>query len=654
MGEPEWTAAVFVADPFGGAGKRMYRTGDLARWNADGELECLGRQDNQVKINGFRVELGEVETALRKLPGVRQALVLPRPAASGGKQLVAYVVGADPDGTAIRAELARTLPAHLVPAAVLALPELPVAPNGKVDLNALPSPAVATGAAEAETPEEQSLVAAFAAALGVPAGVDDDFLALGGDSLAAVRLVVLARRAGLALDTRQVFELGTPRKLAATAAGAAAPAIPVRPLVALHHHQLNRLRAVHPGLTEILPVTPVQQGFLFHRLQETDSYTEQLRLELSGPVDAAALRAAAASALRRHAPLRAAFEVAGLPEPLQVIVDDLEPPWRETDLRALAPAEARARADVLAEKSQATPFDVRTPPLLRLHLVHLPGGTAHLLLDYHHLLLDGWSVTLLVRELLTPAAGTPAPPLRDWFRVLRAKDRDAASAVWKSTLDGLTPTLLATPAPGSSPSEHHVVELPAPVTARLVELAKTDRLTMNTIVVALWGAVLAAETGGRPAVFGTTVSGRMAEVPDVEHLVAMLVNTVPVVVQVVPGEPARAFLRRVRAERLALAPHEHLGLGAIRRLASWDTEFDTLLVFENPDLLLDDPRIVDVRHSDDTHYALSLLVTPGETLRIAFTHRPHLIPGTRVRRLADALVAQLTTLAGGEEKPVGA
>ncbi|ADJ47969.1 amino acid adenylation and condensation domain-containing protein [Amycolatopsis mediterranei S699] len=652
LGRPGLTAERYLPDPFGAPGQRMYRTGDLARWNADGELECLGRQDNQVKINGFRVELGEIATRLRTLPGVRQALVLPRPAASGGKQLVAYVVGADLDVVAIRGELARTLPAHMVPAAVLALPELPVAPNGKVDLKALPSPAFATGRAEAETPEQQTLVDAFAAALGVPAGVDDDFLALGGDSLGAVRLVVLARRAGLALDTRQVFELGTPRKLAAAAAGAAAPAIPVRPLVALHHHQLNRLRAVHPDLTEILPVTPVQQGFLFHRLQETDSYTEQLRLELTGPVDARALRTAATSVLRRHAPLRAAFEVAGLPEPLQIIVGELEAPWRETDLSALDPAEARARADVLAARSQATPFDVRTPPLLRLHLVHLPGGAAHLLLDYHHLLLDGWSVTLLVRELLTPQE-TPAPPLRDWFRVLRARDREAAAAAWQSTLDGITPTVLAAPSTGSSESAHHVFDLPAPVTGRLVELARTDRLTLNTIVVALWGVVLAAETGGRPAVFGTTVSGRMADVPEVENLVAMLVNTVPVVVKVAPGEPARAFLRRVRAEQLALAPHEHLGLGTIRRLASWDAEFDTLLVFENPDLLLDDPRIADVRHSDDTHYALSLLVTPGETLRIAFTYRPHLIPETRVRRLADALTAHLTAVAEDGEKPVG-
>ncbi|MFF1606697.1 amino acid adenylation domain-containing protein [Amycolatopsis sp. NPDC058278] len=655
LGRPGLTAERYLPDPFGAPGQRMYRTGDLARWNADGELECLGRKDNQVKINGFRVELGEIATRLRTLPGVRQALALPRPAASGGKQLVAYVVGTDLDGVAIRAELARTLPAHMVPAAVLALPELPVAPNGKVDLKALPSPAFATGAAEPETPEQQALVDAFAAALGVPAGVDDDFLALGGDSLGAVRLVVLARRAGLALDTRQVFELGTPRRLAAAAAGAGAPAIPVRPLVALHHHQLNRLRARHPGLTEILPVTPVQQGFLFHRLQETDSYTEQLRLELTAPVDARALRAAAASALRRHAPLRAAFEVAGLPEPVQITVGELETPWRETDLSALDPAEARARADVLAAHSKAAPFDVGTPPLLRLHLVHLPGGAAHLLLDYHHLLLDGWSVTLLVRELLAPeAAGAPAPPLRDWFRVLRTRDREAAAAAWRSALDGITePAMLTEPVAGSSASAHHVVDLPAPVTARLVELARTDRLTLNTIMVALWGVVLAAESGRRPAVFGTTVSGRLAEVPEVENLVAMLVNTVPVVVDVDPGEPVRALLRRVRAEQLALAPHQHLGLGTIRRLASWDAEFDTLLVFENPDLLLDDPKIADVRHSDDTHYALSLLVTPGETLRIAFTYRPHLIPESRVRRLADTLTAHLTAVAGGEEKPVG-
>ncbi|WNV85485.1 amino acid adenylation domain-containing protein [Umezawaea sp. Da 62-37] len=653
---PGLTAERYLPDPFGEPGQRMYRTGDLARWNADGELECLGRRDNQVKINGFRVELGEVEARLRERPGVRQALALPRHAANGGKQLVAYVVGSDVDVVRIRAELARVLPAHMVPAAVLALPALPIAPNGKVDLRALPSPEFATGGAEAETPDQQSLVDAFTEVLGVPAGVDDDFLALGGDSLGAVRLVVLARRAGLAVGTREVFELGTPRRLAAAATGTTAPTIPVRPLVALHHHQLNRLRAAHPNLVEILPVTPVQQGFLFHRLQDTDGYTEQLRLALAGPVDAPALRAAVVAAFRRHAPLRTAFLVDGLPEPLQVVVAEVEPPWRETDLTALDPAAAEARADVLAARGKATPFDVRTPPLLRLHLVHLPGGTAHLVLDYHHLLLDGWSVTLLVRELLAAeVVATPVPALRDWMRVLRAQNRDAAASAWRAALDGITePTALATAAEGTSDSVHHVVDLPAEVTARLVEAARAHRLTLNTIMLALWGVVLAAETGRSRVVFGTTVSGRTDEVPGVEDLVAMLVNTVPVVVAVDPDEPVRAFLRRVRTEQLALARHQHLGLGAIRRLASWESEFDTLLVFENPDLLLDDPRITGVRHSDDTHYAVSLLITPGETLRMAFTYRPHLVPESRVRRLADSLSAGLAAVAGDVEGPVRA
>lgn len=665
LGRPGLTASRYLPDPFGAPGSRMYHTGDLARRNVAGELECLGRSDNQVKINGFRVELAEIEALLRQRDGVRQAVVLPRTAPGGDKQLVGYVVGADPDTARIRVELAGLLPGYMVPAAVLALPELPIAANGKVDLRALPAPEFGTtGSATgrpADTPEQQTLLEAFAEVLGVPAGADDDFVGLGGDSLGAVRLVTLAGRGGLSIGVREVFELGSPRRLAAVAAVSAAKPIPVRPLVALHHHQLNRLRAAHPNVTEVLPVTPVQQGFLFHWLRAADSYTEQLRLVLTGEVDASALRAALAAALRRHAPLRAAFLVQGVPEPLQVIVAEVESSLPETDLSALDRASAAARAEEIAARSKAIPFDLHRPPLLRMQLIRLPGGTTQLVLDYHHLLLDGWSVTLLVRELLGPGTPVANPPrLRDWLRVLLARDRDAAAAAWREALHGTAPTVLtgaaSEPAPGQPPeadSARYVTELPAEVTARLVEVAQAQRLTMHTVLLACWGVLLAEETGADHAVFGSTTSGRMPEVAGVDNLVAMLVNTVPVAVTVQPGEPRVALLRRVRAAQLAIAPHQHLGLGVIRRLLSWDTEFDTLLAFENQELQLDDPRIIESRHSDDTHYAVSVLVTPGPTLRIAVTYRPRLIGADRVARLAEGLTAQLTAVAEDPRRPIG-
>ncbi|MEV7597960.1 amino acid adenylation domain-containing protein [Kitasatospora sp. NPDC089797] len=240
LGRPGLTAERFTADPYGPPGTRMYRTGDLVRWRADGTLDHLGRADHQVKLRGFRIELGEIEAALARHPVVVQSAVRVRPTPAGVPQLVGYVVPlpgvAAVDGPVLRAFLGESLPAHMVPAALVTLPALPLTANGKLDVGALPEPGtVLPGAPERGsrppgTPAEEVLAAVFGELLGLEGvGADGDFFALGGDSLRSVQVVVRAAKAGLTLSLADVFTHKTVAALAAVARPAVAPPGPVRP-----------------------------------------------------------------------------------------------------------------------------------------------------------------------------------------------------------------------------------------------------------------------------------------------------------------------------------------------------------------------------------------------------------------------------------------
>ncbi len=232
---PGLTAARFVADPFGAPGERMYRTGDLVRWSADGQLVYLGRVDQQVKVRGFRIELGEVEEALRGCAGVAEAAATVSEA-DGHRRLAGYVVpapGATVEPEAVRRALGRTLPDYMVPSAVVVLPALPLNPNGKLDRGRLPDPAPAERAARHVAPRtvtERALAAIWAGVLHVDrVGADDNFFALGGDSILSIQVVAQARQAGLTISSRDLYQHQTLSPLARRADEARQPARPSRP-----------------------------------------------------------------------------------------------------------------------------------------------------------------------------------------------------------------------------------------------------------------------------------------------------------------------------------------------------------------------------------------------------------------------------------------
>ncbi|MEU0370274.1 amino acid adenylation domain-containing protein [Streptomyces sp. NPDC006283] len=665
LGRPGLTSERFVADPYAAEpGARMYRTGDRVRWTEDGNLEFLGRADGQIKIRGHRIEPGEIESAFMACPGIAQAAVLVREDHRSAKRLVAYVVpetGTDTDASVAgaRARIAEALPDYMVPSAVVRLDgPLPLTPNGKLDSRALPEPQwTATAGGDAPTtPDETALAALFAEVLGLPSvGVHDSFFELGGDSIVAMQLVNRAREAGLAITPRDVFRQRTVAALARSAGRTGVDEAPAARTAA---------REVHLD-EDALPVSPLQEGFFFHAAfdQEAgDLYVVQELLDLTGTVDPDRLRRALQLLLDRHPLLRASFRQLPGGEVVQRIPDRTDLPWREADT-------ARTTLEDLLRQDRAEGFDLARPPLMRATLIR-DGQRHRLLLTLHHIIADGWSVSVLLRELTAAYQGEtlPEPPApQPYLSWLAGRDRDAARDAWRQALAGLEgPTRLPAPSTGDgrvapvARPEHVDVRLPESLTADLTACARSHGVTLSTVVHGAWAVLLGGLTGSQDVVFGTTVSGRTTEVEGLDSAVGLFINTVPARVTLQPGESLAELLRRVQDEHAALLDHQHLGLAEIQRIAGGGELFDTLVVFENfpsGDLSgghdQEALRVTGAEVFDAVHYPLALIVEPGGAhLSLRFKYDAARLEALSVAVTAHRFEALLRTLVSDPTRPV--
>jgi amino acid adenylation domain-containing protein/non-ribosomal peptide synthase protein (TIGR01720 family) len=681
--DPDQTRARFLTHPRSGA--RLYDTGDLGRWRPDGTIEFLGREDQQVKLRGFRIELGEIEAALLAHPGVHAAVVLLHRHADAPR-LVAYVVpGEQPTGErgaidveALRRTVAETLPGYMIPSAFTVLDALPLTPNGKLDRRALPTPR-STGAADhlAPTrPEETLLCDLVAGLLRVErVGLADNFFHLGGDSIGAIRLVGLARDRGLGLTPQDVFlhpVLGDLARVAgrAPAAGRAAADDGRGPLVALEPAEIERLGARHPDLEAVWPLTPLQEGLLFHAQYARDGedpYLVQLVLELDGVLAADRLRRALDALLARHASLRVGFESTGRGQPLQLVHRHCRLPWQAHDLAGVPAGEREAQAAAVEAEDRRTRFAIAQAPLVRATLLRLGPERHRLLLTQHHLLGDGWSGPILIRDLLAlyrDPAGVlpPPPPFADYLAWLQRQDRDAARAAWRDYLAGVDlPTRVAPPVAADAPSRQaqHDATLSRATSARIEALARRHGLTVATVLQAGWSVLLSRLTGRDDLVFGMVSSGRQAPVPGIERMLGLLITTTPVRARLAPGEPAVAFMRRLQDEQASLLPHQHLSLAEIHQLLDAPPLFDTLFTYQNypvetfpPPRTADDLPLTAIRGNNSNHYPLSLAVLPGPPLGLRLHYSADVLGEAAIARLAAGLARVLEQIAGDPETPL--
>ncbi|MFF4214835.1 amino acid adenylation domain-containing protein [Streptomyces nondiastaticus] len=455
------------------------------------------------------------------------------------------------------------------------------------------------------------------------------------------------------------------------------------PLAGLGQDALDRLQAAHPGIEDVLPLSPLQDGLLFHSLYETaadDLYTSVTGLDLTGPLDEAALRRAVDAVVARHPALRAGFDHTSTDRPLQTIAGRATVPWTVHDLTGAPAGTALDTAVDAVETAEATaPFDLTRPPLLRCALLRLGDERHRLVLTRHHIVMDGWSTPVMLREIISAyAAGgdasalPPAASYADHLAWLAGQDETAHAAAWATALDGLAaPTLLAgtlaheaTAGAGARAGEVDL-PLPADTATALTGLARSHGLTLNTLVQGAWAVLLSRLTGRTDVVFGATVSGRPADVPGVESIVGLFSNTVPVRFALDEDETVAAALTRLQEQQARVLDHQYAGLAGIQARAGLGTLFDTLLVFENypvdPDeLTAPDPagrpgrlRVTGIGNRGATHYPLTVLTLPGDAPRITVEYRPDTFTADRAADLGQRLLRLLAAMAERPEDTVG-
>ncbi len=661
---PDLTAERFIPDPF--TEQRLYRTGDRARYLADGAVEFLGRSDHQVKLRGYRVELGELEAQLRAEPEVREAIALVRETQAQGQQLIAYVVGdhmsLEPE--TLRARLTTRLPDYLVPSAIMALDALPLGPNGKLDREALPAPGEGAGkkANSYIAPRDEIeviLAEVWAQVLRRERiGVHDNFFALGGDSILSLQIIARAKRRGLQLTPKQLFEQQTIAELAAILRNAGSAKVADQPsnqdgkpfaLVKLAPDQLDRLLAKYgAAIEDAYPLSPVQHGMLFHELYapESGAYFNQIVCDFTRGLDVDAFRRSWQQVIARHALLRTSFAWQDLADPLQLVHRRAELPidwqdWRERP----APTQRAAYRDYLTADRERG-FDLPRAPLMRLRVMRLDEQRYRMIWSLHHLVLDGWCRVLMILELLNCYAKLSsgrAPnqiqprPYRDYIAWLKQQDLKAAEVFWRRYLKGFsTPTLLAEvcrkdriPEGDTADYAQRQLELTIACTARLQGLSNAQHVTLNTLVQAAFGILLSRYRGEREVAFGVTAAGRPPELAGAEAMMGVFINTLPLRLRVSPDAELPSWLAQIQAINVDLRQYEHTPLAQVQgwsEVRAGAALFDTLLVFQNYPLdeTIEAHRqalgleITEIRGW--TNYPLTVIATPGKRLAFTFSY----------------------------------
>ncbi|WP_257450671.1 non-ribosomal peptide synthase/polyketide synthase, partial [Archangium lipolyticum] len=452
------------------------------------------------------------------------------------------------------------------------------------------------------------------------------------------------------------------------------------PLARLDDSALERLLQANPDIEDLFPLSHVQQGMLFHALLAPSSgvYVEQHTWSIHSSLDLAALRHAWEQLIQRHAVLRTSFVWEGLSQPLQVVRSHVATPWQELDWRQLSPEQQRAHFDSLLKEDRARGFDFTQAPLMRLVIIRTSDDSVRILWNQHHLLLDGWSVAVLLKELFAlydaalqgqTAQLEPAPAWRDYISWLQRQDVANVEPFWRRALqDFSSPTPLPAQVPGARVGstvmrvDERSLHLSAQATSALQAFARKHQLTLNILTQAAWAFVLSRYSGEQDVVFGTTVSGRPPTLPGIESMVGLFINTLPARVRVPPQASLVPWLQQLQDWQLELRQHEHSPLVQVQ---SWSGVphgtplFESLFVFENYPIDASIQQGVgrlevrEARTQEQTNYALTACAVPGEALELRLTWDAERFDAAGIARLLEHWRIALEGLASNTVQHVG-
>ncbi|HEU4962331.1 MAG TPA: amino acid adenylation domain-containing protein [Bacilli bacterium] len=656
---PELTAEKFVRDPFDETA-RMYKTGDLARWLPDGNLEYLGRMDHQVKIRGYRIELGEIEAQLLQVGAVKEAVVLNLEDAQGDNYLAAYLVTEEKRTAApLREELAKVLPDYMIPSYFLFLDRMPVTTNGKVDRKALPEPTVdlvrTTEYVAPRTQTEADLAMLWAAVLNIEeVGVHDNFFELGGHSLKANDLITrLYREWQVELPLREVFQYPTVAELA------------VR-LEAAERTEYEEIPPVQQA--DAYPISPAQKRlFVLDQLEGPSTrYNMSAAMLVEGELDKARFEATLRTLIDRHESLRTSFTFQN-GEAVQVVHDEV--PFVIDELEGTEDTAHRQIHEYFR------PFQLDVAPLLRVGLLRTGPQRAYLLLDMHHIISDGTSMGIFIREFMQAYEGQELPLMsvqyKDftvWHAASDAADKAEAQApFWQEEFADAVPVLdlpLDAPRPLTMSYEgaKHHFEVSAELSEALQKFSQEQGVTLFMTLLAAFNVLLARYSGQQDLVVGSPVSGRFH--PAQEQMIGMFVNTLALRNFPAFDKPFAQFVQEVKERQLRAFEHQEYPFDKLvetvqpARDQSRSPVIDTLFVLQNREqhefaceglTLAPYPLDMPLAKFDLSFYAAET----ESGFACDLEYRTKLFAAETIAGMADRLVRVLEEVVRDPQRPIG-
>ncbi|HEY9314179.1 amino acid adenylation domain-containing protein, partial [Williamsia sp.] len=447
------------------------------------------------------------------------------------------------------------------------------------------------------------------------------------------------------------------------------------PLVDLRQSEIDEIERRFDLIADVWPVTPLQQGLLFHAELAAgglDVYAAQMVLDLTG-VDPDRMRRSTQALIDRHPNLRTAFVTSAEGTPLSVVVPRVDAPWTDHDLSGVDEDDREARVAELTHQDRVAPFEMHEAPLIRFMMIKCDESSYRFVVTNHHILLDGWSLPIFMGDLLAiyRAGGdattlTPPAPYRDYLRWLRSQSADAASSAWAAALAGVSePTSLAAASTiGDAGQVPQVldVDIADDVTARLTEHVRNSGTTLNTVLQAAWGIVLARLTGRDDVIFGTTVSGRPPQVPGIESMLGLFINTLPVRVRLDDDADLGELIKRLGHEQTELLDHHTVGLADITATTDAEALFDTMMVYESYPLdrsalaaaaAIDGMAVTGADVLDAAHYPLTLIATNEPGLRLSAKYLPSVVDHDRAESILQMVARVLGQIAADPSVRVG-
>ncbi len=602
LNRADLTADRFVPHPFGDVeGERLYRTGDLACYRENGDIEYLGRIDQQVKIRGFRIELGEIENLLSQHPLIRESLVVARENATGEKRLIAYVVSDGPSEPetridSLRIYLNERLPDYMVPAAFMLLDALPLTTNGKINHKALPEPdiniQIANQYIAPRNPIEKVLCQIWGKVLQLQqVGIDDNFFALGGDSIRSIQVVGLAKEQGITLPMDQLYRCGTIRLLGqnlTTEALDSTRITSVEPYALISNEDKSNLPE---GIEDAYPLTAMQAGMIFHSQQGEGAYHVIDNIKLKCALDPEYLRLALERIFSRHPILRTTFDLGGLSKPLQLVHQQGIVSLITEDLRGLTASQQEQILKTHVRKLNKDYFDVTKLPLIKFSVHYLGEDTLHFSIAAHHAILDGWSLVSLLIEIFQQhsaiqqnkqvSANQLPNAMRDLvIREQRALESTSDREFWARWLSVATPgdfpSLLSAPGaaqPMTQDWPEVELRLSNELSQKLKQFAQSQSLPLKSVLLAAHLRVLSSLHGETRITTGLVTSVR-PELLDSEQVLGVFLNTLPLVIDLT-GETWSALIYRVFVMEQTMLQARYYPLASLQKLHDSHMIFDT-------------------------------------------------------------------------------